>query len=130
MEIIMINNGGVAEQVVGQLLRTIFAPYMEPTLYCWNREEAGSSAEIDYVIQHESEIIPIEVKAGSTGTLKSLHLFMGLKKRPIAIRINSDYPSKTNVETKDNLGNLAKYILISIPFYLSGQIHRLLDLKL
>jgi uncharacterized protein len=127
-EIIMINNGGVAEQVVGQLLRTIFAPYTEPTLYCWNREEAGSSAEIDYIIQHENEIIPIEVKAGSTGSLKSLHLFMGLKKFRIAIRINSDYPNKINLDMKDNTGNLVKYILISIPFYLSGQIHRLLDL--
>lgn len=127
-EIISINNGGVAEQVVGQLLRTIFAPYIEPTLYCWNREEVGSSAEIDYIIQHENEVIPIEVKAGSTGSLKSLHLFMGLKKFPIAVRINSDYPSKINIETKDNIGNLAKYILISIPFYLSSQIHRLLDL--
>lgn len=127
-EIIMINTGGIAEQVVGQLLRTIDAPYIQPALYCWNREEAGSSAEIDYVIQHGSKIIPIEVKAGSVGSLKSLHLFMGLKKLPIAMRINSDYPSKTNVDVKDNIGNPVQYILISIPFYLMGQIHRLLDL--
>ena len=126
-EIIMINNGSIAEQVVGQLLRTIEPPYIEPALYCWHREEVGSSAEIDYVIQHGNKVIPIEVKAGSTGSLKSLHLFMGMKQLPIAIRINSDYPSKVNVDIKDNLANRVQYQFISLPFYLVGQLHRLLD---
>ncbi|WP_133131218.1 ATP-binding protein [Legionella yabuuchiae] len=126
-EILLINNGGIAEQVVGQLLRTIEPPYIEPVLYYWHREEAGSSAEIDYVIQHGNRIIPIEVKAGATGSLKSLHVFMGLKKLPLAMRINSDYPSKTNVNVKDNLGKSVNYTFISIPFYLVGQIHRLLS---
>lgn len=127
-EIITVNNGGVAEQVVGQLLRTIEPPYIEPALYCWHREEAGSSAEIDYVIQYGNQVIPIEVKAGSTGSLKSLHFFMGLKKFPIAVRINSDFPGKTNVDVKDNLGNPTRYLLISLPFYLLGQMHRLIGL--
>lgn len=128
-EIIMINNGAVAEQIVGQLLRTIVPPYIEPSLYCWHREETGSSAEIDYVIQHGNKVIPIEIKACSTGSLKSLHFFMGLKKYPIALRINSDYPNKTNVNVKDNWGNQIKYTLLSIPFYLVGQTHRLLNLN-
>lgn len=125
-EIIMINNGGIAEQIAGQLLRTIDPIYVEPALYCWHREEPGSNAEIDYVIQHGSTVIPIEVKAGSTGSLKSLHLFMGLKKSTVALRINSDLPTKTQVSVKSHLGNKVEYLLISIPFYLAGQIHRLL----
>ena len=128
-EIIMINNGNMAEQVVGQLLRTIDPPYIEPTLYYWHREETGSNAEIDYIIQHGNNVIPVEVKAGSTGSLKSLHLFMGLKKFSVAIRINSDLPSQTKVDVKNYAGNSVKYILISIPFYLTGQTHRLLDLS-
>ncbi|MFV0340156.1 MAG: ATP-binding protein, partial [Parachlamydiaceae bacterium] len=76
-EIVLINKGGVAEQAVGQSLRTLFPPYMEPELYYWHREEKGSSAEVDYLIQHHNEVVPIKVKAGATGTLKSLHLFMG-----------------------------------------------------
>ncbi|KTD19863.1 ATP-binding protein [Legionella londiniensis] len=127
-EILLINNGGIAEQVVGQLLRTIEPPYIAPALYYWHREEAGSSAEIDYVIQHGNRIIPIEVKAGATGSLKSLHVFMGLKKLPLALRINSDYPSKINVDVKDSLGKSVNYTFISLPFYLVGQIHRLLSL--
>jgi predicted AAA+ superfamily ATPase len=127
-DIILINSGGIAEQVVGQLLRTIEPYYIEPALYCWHREEGQSNAEIDYIIQHGNNVIPIEVKAGSTGSLKSLHLFMGLKKTKIAIRINSDFPTLTQVKTKNPLdgSNVVEYNLFSLPFYLIGQIQRLL----
>ena len=126
-EISLINKGAIAEQIVGQLLRTINSPYIEPTLTYWHREEKGSNAEIDYVIQHGHRVIPIEVKAGSTGGLKSLHLFMGLKGYSFAVRFNSDVPSHGNVEVKDQQGNLVKYHLLSLPFYLLGQLHRLID---
>ncbi len=125
-EIDLINKGGIAEQVVGQLLRTISPFYVEPILYYWHREEKGSNSEIDYVIQHRNKVVPIEVKAGSTGSLKSLHLFMGLKKFSTAVRINSDLPSKTDVEVKDHQGNTIAYTLFSIPFYLMSRMHQLL----
>lgn len=57
--------------MVGQLLRTINPPYIEPSLYYWTRELKGANAEIDYVMQFGTKVIPIEVKAGSTGSLKS-----------------------------------------------------------
>jgi predicted AAA+ superfamily ATPase len=123
----IINNGGIAEQVVGQLLRTINPFYVEPILYCWNRETPGSSAEIDYIIQYGNTVIPIEVKAGSTGSLKSLHLFMKLKNFGVAIRINSDVPTKTNVEINFHSEGSIKYQLLSIPFYFIGRIYQLLD---
>jgi predicted AAA+ superfamily ATPase len=126
-DIMMINNGGIAEQVVGQLLRTLNPPYIEPALYYWLRHEKGASAEIDYVIQHGNRVIPIEVKAGSAGGLKSLHLFMGLKKLSTAVRINSDLPSKAPVSVKNQLGGKIEYLLLSIPFYLVGQLYRLLS---
>ena len=78
-DIILINQGGLAEQVAGQILRTINPFYIEPALYYWQRGVKGSSAEIDYVLQHGNQIVPLEVKAGKTGGLKSLHLFMELK---------------------------------------------------
>jgi len=129
-EVTLINSGGIAEQVVGQILRTLDPSYREPALYYWLREEKGSSAEIDYVIQHGNKVIPIEVKAGSTGSLKSLHVYMSLKKLPLAIRINSDQPYITAVEVKDRGDAEIKYSLLSIPFYLVGQIHRLLDIDI
>lgn len=126
-DILLINNGAIAEQVTGQLLRTIELPYVEPALYYWMREENKSSAEVDFVIQHQTNIIPIEVKAGSTGHLKSLHLFMALKNRPVAIRINSDRASVVDLQVNTQVYGPANYQLISLPFYLLGQIHRLLS---
>ena len=88
-EISLINSGGMAEQLVGQLLRTITPAYIPSSLYYWQRDKKGAEAKIDYIIQHENQVIPIEVKAGTTGTLKSLHQFMKEKKGKIAVRINS-----------------------------------------
>lgn len=126
-EIAWVNKGGLAEQVVGQILRTISPPYIEPHLYYWHRDEKGSSAEIDYIVQHGNQVIPIEVKAGSTGSLKSLHLFMRTKGFPIAVGINSDFPSQVDV---DHQGEAVQYRLLSIPFYLIHQLHRLLNAKI
>lgn len=127
-EINLINKGGLAEQAAGQILRTVFPYFIDPALYCWIREDATANAEVDYVLQHKTHVIPLEVKAGKTGTLKSLHYFMGKKKFNFAVRVNSDYPSVVDINIKDTASNLVQYKLLSIPFYLLGQVHRLIDL--
>lgn len=125
-EISMINNGGMAEQLVGQLLRTVTPAYIPPALYYWQRGKKGAEAEVDYIIQYENQIIPIEVKAGTTGTLKSLHQFVKEKKKTIAVRVNSDIPRLGLVDVKDSVGSSIQFHLLSIPFYLLGQLHRLI----
>lgn len=125
-EISMINSGGMAEQLVGQLLRTVTPAYIPPSIYYWQRGKKGAEAEIDYIIQHENQVIPIEVKAGTTGALKSLHQFMKEKKKTIAVRVNSDVPRLGPVHVKDSLGSSIAYNLLSIPFYLLEQLHRLI----
>ena len=126
-ELTLINSGGIAEQVVGQLLRTLCPLFMNPELYYWLRHVGTSDAEVDYVVQHGSHVVPIEVKAGETGGLKSLHLFMHLKKLPLAARVYSGFPLKTEVNTKIHDGTPVSYELRSIPFYLVSELHRLLD---
>ncbi|MCK5538087.1 MAG: ATP-binding protein, partial [Bacteroidales bacterium] len=56
-------NGKMAEQFIGQELRV----YTNEKLYYWSRDARGSSAETDYLIEKEGEIIPIEVKSGKSG---------------------------------------------------------------
>ena len=68
--------GAVAEQFVGQELLAYQNPYTRPLLYYWAREAKNSNAELDYLTQKEADIIPIEVKSGATGKLKSMHMFM------------------------------------------------------
>ncbi len=65
-------NGKMAEQFVGQELHA----ENNRELYYWSRDARGSSAEIDYLVEREGEIIPIEVKSGKSGSLKSLHLLL------------------------------------------------------
>ncbi|HBI21410.1 MAG TPA: AAA family ATPase, partial [Legionella sp.] len=126
-DIFLMNKGSIAEQVTGQLLRTIEPLYVEAALYYWIREENRSAAEVDFIIQHQTHIVPIEVKAGSSGHLKSLHVFMALKKQPFAIRINADLPSVVDINMNTLVHATANYSLISLPFYLIGQINRLLN---
>ena len=126
-ELTLINSGGIAEQLVGQQLRTLPPPFVPPSLNYWHRTEKGGGAEIDYVIQHRDEIIPVEVKAGKTGTLKSLHQFMQSKEKRLAVRINSNYPTVDTIRLKTSKGLPVSYTLLSLPFYLLGQLHRLID---
>jgi len=125
-EISMINSGGMAEQLVGQLLRTVPPAYIPPSLYYWQRGKKGAEAEVDYIIQHENQVIPVEVKAGTPRTLKSLHQFVKEKKKTTAIRVNSGIPTRCPIQIKDSLGSSIEYTLLSLPFYLLGQLHRLI----
>lgn len=126
-DIVFVNKGAIAEQLVGQLLRTIEPFYIEPSLYYWHRMQPSSNAEVDYLVQHQAQVIPIEVKAGTKGSMQSLHLFMGLRKLPRAIRLSTEMPSTLLINTKTALGNIAEYELLCLPIYMIGQLHRLLS---
>lgn len=71
-----INRGTIAESFVGQELLAYAHPLRETKLFFWRRAEKSSSAEIDYLHERDQMVIPIEVKSGHTGTLKSMHLFL------------------------------------------------------
>lgn len=60
-----------------------------PVCACyWERNVPGSSLEVDYVINIGSRIIPIEVKDGVTGRLKSLRIFLNEKKLSLGVNIS------------------------------------------
>ena len=124
------NKGGLAEQLVGQELLCLPPYFIENDIYYWVREKRNAEAEIDYVVQLDNKIIPIEVKAGKTGTLKSLQIFVTEKKLKKAIRINADIPSVEQVQTSVRLNNGMEEIdfqLISIPLYLVQELGRLYE---
>ncbi len=125
-DILLINKGALAEQVVGQLLRLLSPYYIDPKLYYWNRELPGSSAEIDYMIQDNQRLIPIEVKAGSEGKLRSLHQFMSEKPWKTAIRCHAGPAQRGQVKLKTTLDKSVDYELISLPLYLVEQLYRLI----
>lgn len=72
-----INKGEFVEAFVGQELLAYAQPsWVKQKIYYWRREARGSNAEVDYVIQQQEEIIPIEVKSGEGSTLKSMRMFL------------------------------------------------------
>lgn len=71
-----INKGKLIEAFVGQELLTYADPMQSDILYYWQRNKKGSEAEVDYLVQMQGKVIPIEVKSGNSGHLKSLHLFL------------------------------------------------------
>ena len=89
-----VNKRPLVEAFVGQELIAYQSPYKKATLFYWFRKARGSLAEIDYVIQTNGQIVPIEVKSGAGTTLKSLHSFLEThKESPYGIRFSSQtYP--------------------------------------
>jgi predicted AAA+ superfamily ATPase len=120
------NRGGLAEQFVGQQLRAAQTPAMDPQLFYWQRT-GGRQGEIDYITQHGNHIVPVEVKSGAAGSMKSLHQFMAEKNLEMAVRLDANPPSVEEMSVKTTQGQFVKYRLLSLPLYLAGNVTALLD---
>ncbi len=119
------NRGSIAEQLIGQQLLYLGKPYEEPELYYWNRPQRSSSAEVDYLIPLGGEVLPVEVKAGTTGSLKSLHVFAAEKDAHLALRFNLDQPTVTDVQANTLAGRPTRFKLVSLPLYMASEAIRL-----
>ncbi len=94
-----INKGCLAELNVGLELIKSGSCYQRQNLFYWHREAKSSNAEVDYLIQAGTQIIPIEVKAGTKGSMQSLKIFMDLKNTKKGIRISQEnFSSYQNIE--------------------------------
>ena len=89
-DLMLINEGQLSEQFVGQELLSYNDPSGKRALYFWNREKIGSSAEVDYITVNQSQIVPIEVKSKADGHLKSLQLFLKERDLPIGLCISTN----------------------------------------
>lgn len=82
----IVNKGPMAEMIAGLEILRYQSPNMRHQLYYWQRQARNSQAEIDYLTSYEQQVLPIEVKAGTQGGMKSLWIFMREKKLTNAIR--------------------------------------------
>jgi len=90
----MMDKGNIAEAFAGVEMIKYSHAYEKRQLYYWHREKRGSSAEVDYLIEQESHVVPVEVKSGSTGKMQSLNLFIDEKESSKGIRISLENFSK------------------------------------
>jgi len=111
-DLLLINQGAITEQFVAQELLAYQNPEEEPELYFWERDKRGSQAEVDYVINLNGSIVPIEVKAGTIGRLRSLKQFMSEKNSAFGVQI-----SQRPLSMQNNI--------LTIPLYMIGELKRL-----
>jgi hypothetical protein len=114
--------GIIAEHIVGQeLLASSYSVLYK--INFWTREKKESSAEVDYVFPWQGKLIPVEVKSGSIGKLRSLHQFMDQAQHAVAVRVwQGPYSVEKAVTTKGS-----EFTLLNLPFYLVHRIERELD---
>ena len=84
----MVNRGALAEMAVGLELLKSEPSRSQARLFCWRRENRQGNARVDYVIQRGADILPVEVKAGTSGAMQSLRVFMREKGLKRGIRVS------------------------------------------
>ena len=106
-----VNKGALAELFVGlELLKS--APSNFPIhLYYWQREKPGASAEVDYVVQCNTNIVPVEVKSGTRGSMQSMFQFLSEKEYLYGVRCSME-----------NFGSFENFKIY--PLYAASQIDK------
>lgn len=111
----LLNEGPLAEQFVGQHLLEWYDDFENAELFYWLREVHSSAAEIDFLFQKSRDLVAIEVKAGASGAMRSLHQWNKDIQYPRkkSLRFDLNLPSKFHVNVHD-----IDYELLSLPLYL------------
>lgn len=120
-----LNNSSRGKLVQQILIQEIKSKTYLPTqkLHFWVRDENGTSSEVDLVFPYKNLLIPIEVKSGATGKLRSLHEFMDRCDHTFAVRF---YAGKISIDTlKTRKGK--DYQLLNLPYFLAYWLENYLD---
>lgn len=110
----VVNKGTLAEVYVAAELVKAASYYERQQLYCWHREKKDSQAEVDFVVQVGQKIVPVEVKSGAIGKMKSLRIFMDEK--------HSTYGVRTSMENFAHYENIRVYPLYAISNLLNAEL--------
>ncbi len=123
-----INEGKLAEQFIAQHLHRLGSTNVSYPFTYWLREGRSANAEVDFLVQLNQIVVPIEIKAGKSGTLKSLLQFVYQKKISQAVRLDLNTPTLQDIKhlLRQADGNKeVTFSLLSLPLYLIEQLPRL-----
>lgn len=105
----IVNKGSLAEAFVGLQLLATSASDQPPQLFYWHRETPTGNAEVDYVVQRGSRIVPVEVKSGRRGAMQSMHVFLQERNLKKGIRVS-----------QENFGRYGEITIV--PLYAAGRV--------
>ncbi len=112
-----IYKGKLAEHIVGQELIAGDLLTWNSFLF-WVKEKKQSNAELDFLIQYNELFIPVEVKSGKTGTLRSLHEYMDKVNHKFAVRLYDGEMSIEDIKTSSG----KTYKLLNLPLCFAGKL--------
>lgn len=115
----LVNKGPMAEMLAGLELLHYLSPNLHHELFYWIRQAKNATAEVDYILPHNMEVLPVEVKAGVQGGMKSLWDFMREKKLSQAVRCSlENFGQFDYVDPKAD--NAVRHVTI-VPLYAISQ---------
>lgn len=91
--------------------------------YFWVRESKNANSEVDIVYPFKNLLIPIEVKSGKAGTLRSLHEYMDRSNHDYAVRVYAGLFKIEELVTRKG----KPYLLMNLPYYLGTKIPHYLN---
>jgi predicted AAA+ superfamily ATPase len=102
----------LTQELIAQYTDTDFKPHF------WVREKANANAEVDLVYPFQDKLLPIEIKAGQKGRLRSLHQFVERADHALALRFLNNTLSVEEANTPAGI----PYRLANLPYYLMSQV--------
>ncbi|MBC9868453.1 MAG: AAA family ATPase [Opitutae bacterium] len=124
MNVRFTNEGKLTEQFIAQHLFFSENPRLKPELHYWLREGGTGNAEVNFQLAVAGRVIPVEVKSGKSGSLKSMLQYSLDKGCDLSGRFDLNPPSVQAVCHKIGDREVA-FELVSLPLYLCGQFRRL-----
>jgi len=114
--------GAIIPHIVNQELISI-SSQSEYRPSFWVREKAQASSEVDLVFRHKGLVVPIEIKSGATGTLRSLHEFIDRCPHNFGVRL---YAGELSIEAHQTR-NGKDFQLLNLPYFLASKLPEYLD---
>jgi len=114
--------GKIAEHIVGQEILASNYNIIN-SLHFWVRYKKQSDAEVDLLYNFDGQKIPVEIKSGKSGKLRSLHQYVEMSEITVAVRF---YAGQYQVEEQKTPSG-KPFKLINIPYFLAGQLHKYLE---
>jgi len=114
--------GKVIEHLVGQELLS-FQSLSLNKLHFWVRQKNQSDAEVDFIYPYKGKLVPIEVKSGAQGHLKSLQVFLDHSPIHFALRF---YAGSRQLDTLRTT-NGKPFYLLNLPYFLASRVEVYID---
>ena len=103
-------------ELPGQQIRVLHNEL--PSLNFWTRDKAQSTAEVDFVIPFNDLLIPVVVRSGEPGRLRSLHQFIDAAPHAYAVRL---FARKLSIQQTQTIRG-KQFFLLNLPYFLAGKI--------